>query len=358
MGCFQSKTSPELLGQRNDVDAALDEAKDEEQYHNKILLLGAGESGKSTVVKQIKLIWKVGGGMSEREKNDYINAIRRNAIEVMQTILEAGKSLGIPVANQALHVDAKEISGLGADATLTPEIGIKISTLWSDDGVQAIYARRDEYWNLDATKYFLDEVLRISSEDFELTEDDMIMTRIRTTGIVITQVPDPPYSYDVVDVGGQRSERRKWIHCFDDVRAIIFLEGLSGYNQVLFEDSSMNRMQESLTLFEDIVKNPMFAKTPIFVFLNKKDLFEEMIPKYSLKVCFPDYDGPDGEVRPALEYIQKQYNEIMQRHCPGKTVYLHVIAARLRMDMKVAFGEVKETLKKIYVVNEKGKKKK
>jgi G-protein alpha subunit len=32
----------------------------------------------------------------------------------------------------------------------------------------------------------------------------------------------------LVDVGGQRSERRKWIHCFDDVKAIIFLEGLSG----------------------------------------------------------------------------------------------------------------------------------
>ena len=40
-----------------------------------------------------------------------------------------------------------------------------------------------------------------------------------------------PCSLSVVDVGGQRSERRKWIHCFDDVRAIIFLEGLAGYNQ-------------------------------------------------------------------------------------------------------------------------------
>ena len=40
-----------------------------------------------------------------------------------------------------------------------------------------------------------------------------------------------PCYFLVVDVGGQRSERRKWIHCFDDVRAIIFLEGLAGYNQ-------------------------------------------------------------------------------------------------------------------------------
>ncbi|CAN0288437.1 unnamed protein product, partial [Ectocarpus sp. 13 AM-2016] len=49
------------------------------------------------------------------------------------------------------------------------------------------------------------------------------------------------HKFSVVDVGGQRSERRKWIHCFDDVKAIIFVVALSGYNQVLFEDTGVNR---------------------------------------------------------------------------------------------------------------------
>jgi len=103
------------------------------------------------------------------------------------------------------------------------------------------------------------------------------MTRVRTTGIVITEFEDLPQKYQLVDVGGQRSERRKWIHCFDDVKAIIFLEGLSSFNQVLFEDSSVNRMHESLGLFGEVVSNPVFESTPIFMFLNKKDLFEDMI---------------------------------------------------------------------------------
>jgi hypothetical protein len=77
---------------------------------------------------------------------------------------------------------------------------------------------------------------------------------------------------------------------------------------VLFEDNTVNRMHESLTLFEDILKNPLFKETPIFIFLNKKDLFEEMIPKYPLSNCFPDYDGPPGEVRPALDFIDRKYN--------------------------------------------------
>jgi hypothetical protein len=70
---------------------------------------------------------------------------------------------------------------------------------------------------------------------------------------------------------------------------------------VLYEDNTVNRMQESLNLFAEVVKNPLFKSTPIFVFLNKKDLFEEMIPKFPLKNCFPDYDGPEGNLRCILD---------------------------------------------------------
>ena len=40
----------------------------------------------------------------------------------------------------------------------------------------------------------------------------------------------------VIDVGGRKSERRKWIHCFQDVTSILFLVALSGYDQCLAED--------------------------------------------------------------------------------------------------------------------------
>ena len=43
----------------------------------------------------------------------------------------------------------------------------------------------------------------------------------------------------MVDVGGQRSERRKWIHCFENVTSIIFLVALSEYDQVLYEETNV-----------------------------------------------------------------------------------------------------------------------
>jgi hypothetical protein len=74
-----------------------------------------------------------------------------------------------------------------------------------------------------------------------------------------------------------------------------------------------------------------------------------------LKVCFPEYDGPDGEVRPAVEYIEQKYKEVLQASVPGKEVNIHILAARVRMDMKIAFADVKDTLKKIYMKNKKGR---
>lgn len=63
-------------------------------------------------------------------------------------------------------------------------------------------------------------------------QEDVVMTRVITTGVGTIEIGDPPYRYTVVDVGGQRNERKKWLHCFDDVKAIVFLVSLAGYNQV------------------------------------------------------------------------------------------------------------------------------
>lgn len=105
-------------------------------------------------------------------------------------------------------------------------------------------------------------------------------------------------------------------------------------------------MIESLKLFEEVVKNPLFKNTPIFLFLNKKDLFEEVIKTVSMKKCFPDYTGPDFEMNPALSYIEGQFRGIVEKHTPGKALPIHIVAARVRRDMKMAFGEVKDTMKK------------
>ena len=73
-----------------------------------------------------------------------------------------------------------------------------------------------------------------------------------------------------------------------------------------------------------------------------------MIDKTPLTVCFPEYEGEAGAL-PALDYIKSKYQKIMDEEIPGKQVHISVIAARVRMDMKIMFADVKDQLKKYYL---------
>ena len=192
-------------------------------------MLGAGESGKSTVVKQIKIIWNV--QPTKEEIRQVVSALQRNCIEAIQTLIAANRNLGIALEDDSLFPLAEKLMALDQNARVTPEMAPWVEQLWRDKGIQRTYDRRHEYWIMDATAYYLNEVQRIADPAFEPTEEDHIMARIRTTGILVSEVQEKPYRFQIVDVGGQRSERRKWIHCFDDVKAIIYLASLSGYNQ-------------------------------------------------------------------------------------------------------------------------------
>lgn len=129
------------------------------------------------------------------------------------------------------------------------------------------------------------------------------------------------------DVGGQRSERKKWIHCFEDVTAVIFCVALSEYDMKLAEDAKMvisrilsrahlpnfqNRMHESMQLFDSIVNNRWFTETSVILFLNKMDLFHDKIPYVPLSICFPEFTG-NNNVGEASKFIRDQFERLNRR---------------------------------------------
>ncbi|MBN3321054.1 GNAO protein, partial [Atractosteus spatula] len=223
----------------------------------------------------------------------------------------------------------------------SPELLTAMMRLWADSGIQECFNRSREYQLNDSAKYYLDSLDRIGAADYEPTEQDILRTRVKTTGIVETHFTFKNLHFRLFDVGGQRSERKKWIHCFEDVTAIIFCVALSGYDQVLHEDETTNRMHESLKLFDSICNNKWFTDTSIILFLNKKDIFEEKIKKSSLTICFPEYAGPNT-FADAVAYIQSQYES--KNKSPNKEIYSHITCATDTNNIQFVFDAVTDVI--------------
>jgi guanine nucleotide-binding protein G(o) subunit alpha len=223
----------------------------------------------------------------------------------------------------------------------SPALFMSMKRLWAEPAVQECFMRSNEYQLNDSAKYFLDQLDRIGSAYYLPNEQDVLHTRVVTTSIVEVNFTFKGLNFRLFDVGGQRTQRRKWIHCFEDVTAIIFFVALSEYDQVLYEDEKTNRMHESLRLFDSICNNSWFEYTTFILFLNKKDLFEEKLKYRPLTFCFPKYRGPN-ELELAAEYIRMKF--VVQNKSESKEIYSHMTCAIDTRNVQFVFDVVSDVI--------------
>uniref|UniRef100_A0A673H788 Guanine nucleotide-binding protein G(i) subunit alpha-1 n=1 Tax=Sinocyclocheilus rhinocerous TaxID=307959 RepID=A0A673H788_9TELE len=241
--------------------------------------------------------------------------------------------------------DARQLfvlAGSAEEGFMTAELAGVIKRLWKDGGVQACFSRSREYQLNDSAAYYLNDLDRISQATYIPTQQDVLRTRVKTTGIVETHFTFKDLHFKMFDVGGQRSERKKWIHCFEGVTAIIFCVALSDYDLVLAEDEEMNRMHESMKLFDSICNNKWFTDTSIILFLNKKDLFEEKIKRSPLTICYPEYAG-SNTYEEAAAYIQCQFEDLNKRK-DTKEIYTHFTCATDTKNVQFVFDAVTDVI--------------
>ncbi|KAI9022259.1 guanine nucleotide binding protein, alpha subunit [Phycomyces nitens] len=329
MGCCTSVESNDNGARlRNDeIEKQLRVERQTIQNEVKLLLLGTGESGKSTVLKQMKLIHE--GGFSMSERLAYREIIISNTIQSMQAILEAMDTLGIKITNIDNQIYADTIKHIPGHpdqiSAMSPDAARAIQVLWEDSGIQEAYHRSNEYQLIDSASYYFNSIDLISDPDYVPTDQDLLQSRIKTTGITETKFVWNNLKYRMFDVGGQRSERKKWIHCFENVTAIIFLVAISEYDQVLIEDESVNRMQEALVLFDSIWNSRWFDRTSIILFLNKIDILKTKISQSPIQRYFTDYTGGD-DYNAACDFFKWRFLSLNPASA-DKQVYTHFTCA-------------------------------
>jgi len=308
----------------------------------KLLLLGAGESGKTTIAKQMKIIHLK--GFTEDECLSYKSIIFNNVITSMRVLVTAVRELGLTLAAENKgHAEQLATGEEYFNVEVNAEIAKIIKALWADPAIQEAFSRSAEFQLNDSAAYYFTNIDRIATPGYVPSEQDVLRSRAKTTGIIETEFDMNDAHFRLVDVGGQRSERKKWMHCFQDVTAVIFCVALSEYDLKLYEDDSTNRMSESLRLFKEVCNNKWFVSTSMILFLNKRDIFAEKIQKVDLSVCFPQYTG-GKDFEAASKFIISQF--VAQNDNPKKEIYPHLTCATDTSNMTVVFNTVRETILK------------
>lgn len=306
----------------------------------KLLLLGAGESGKSTVFKQMKVIY--GEQYTDAEKKQNLLTIYSNIIQSIKVLVEQAVTMGL--VNQVECKDQFDlIRTLDENEAINVEIGDAVKALWTDPGILAVWARRSEFQVIDSVQYYFNKIDVIKQPNYLPDKDDILFSRVRTSGIVTERYNIDGTIFEMYDVGGQRNERKKWIHCFEGVTAVIFVAAISEYDQKLFEDASTNRMVEALELFDDICNNTFFAKSSMILFLNKRDLFENKIRTKPIAEVpqFSDYRGGATYEEGVAYFVQKF---LARNKNPDRQIYHHVTCATDTSNVRIVFDASKDII--------------
>ncbi|KAG1721024.1 heterotrimeric G protein alpha subunit [Suillus lakei] len=338
-------TSRDEKARSDAIDSQLEEDFRKFRKECKILLLGSGESGKSTIVKQMKIIHQ--NGFTKDELMMFRPTIYQNTLDSAQAIVLQMCHMNVECIIPTNRTFAERILEYRVEGTpqfvFSADIAQAIHKVWQDPIIPKVMDCLSQFYLMDSADYFFTEALRIGTLDYTPTVNDVLRARATTTGITEMRFNMGQLSIHMFDVGGQRSERKKWIHCFESVTSIIFCTALSEYDQVLLEEKNQggpNRMQESLILFESIINSRWFLRTSIILFLNKVDIFKNKLPKVPIEKYFPEYIG-GADINKAAKYIVWKF---MQANRARLSVYPHLTQATDTTNIRLISATVHETI--------------
>ncbi|GAA5971123.1 hypothetical protein JCM11641_004152 [Rhodosporidiobolus odoratus] len=329
MGCGSSVPVDHEAEARNAaIEKSLAADKERLKKEIKLLFLGAGESGKSTILKQFKLAY--GTPYTTEQREEYREVIYDNALRSMQVVIDAFDMLEIDVPPQLVeHIEL--LMSLGDEPELVePAGGLNlrvakaIDTLWSFEGARKAVNMSHEFQLNDSAPYYFDNIARLAQSDYLPTDHDILRSRVKSTGIAEIRLEIRGTPYLLCDVGGQRSERKKWINCFSEVQVLIFVIAISEFNQMLYEDESVSRIVEATTLWGSIASSKWFINTSIVLFLNKTDLFQHKLHLYRLSDYLPEYEG-DNNYAETTSFLARRFSELYTNR--SKPLSMHLTCA-------------------------------
>jgi guanine nucleotide-binding protein G(i) subunit alpha len=281
------------------------------------------------VTKTAKILLRKAPAYTKHEKLIFRDLILNNILYSLRCLIDHAledetvskedkkflSEVGIPTSdNLILHA---------ADRTVLPQIPI----LWNHQAIAKAYKERNKTFHIPEIHQWMNDLDRILSPDYVPTISDILRSRVKTTGIVNFLLQNKNYDIELIDVGSERNERKKWHACFEDVTDLMYVVALDEYAMLCYEDNETNRLAESLECWTEICNAKFFNSSNVNLFLvfNKVDLFcERVLNGCDIRQCFPSYDD-ELEPNKILSFIVNIFLErIRDKH---KRVYVFVTNA-------------------------------
>ncbi|CAG7848096.1 SubName: Full=Related to guanine nucleotide-binding protein alpha-4 subunit {ECO:0000313/EMBL:CCA75894.1} [Serendipita indica DSM 11827] len=219
-----------------------------------------------------------------------------------------------------------------------------MEALWQDPRVRNVLRARRIRLE-ESPGFYLNDMRRIVSSSYVPTIDDVLKARLKTLGVMEHRFsldgpmsgggslfgskinPHAEVEWVIYDVGGARNQRHVWAPFFDDVQALIFLAPISAFDQVLTEDPSVNRMEDSLLLWKSIVSNKLLKNVNLVLFLNKCDLLQQKLEAGTrLATYMTSYGDRPNDFESVSKYFRNKFAAMHQANTPNqeRDLYIHM----------------------------------
>ncbi|KYQ91729.1 G-protein subunit alpha 12 [Tieghemostelium lacteum] len=345
--CMRKETTPESVISRK-IDYEI--KKDSQTLSTmKLLLLGGGESGKSTIFKQIISF------QDENTKKEYTPStdsitknIFTNILTSIQTLINSLSLYQLEFTNDSDKKASERVLSVceqleNINQSIFQAIAVDIKALWANEHIQSIFNNPKRLYLInDSSEYFFSNIDRFLSSSFKPNQTDFLRVRVKTTGIIEADFTVETVPFKIIDVGGQKNQRRKWIHCFQNITCVLFVTSLNDYDTVLEEDGATSRFSDSLGIFTEMVNSQWFLQSAFVLFLNKVDLFKEKIKKVPLNQHLTDFQGRNDSYNECSTFIKDKF--ITANKNPSKFVYHHFTCALDSQAIEVVFKSIQDTL--------------
>ncbi|TGO22441.1 hypothetical protein BPAE_0168g00120 [Botrytis paeoniae] len=269
-----------------------------------VLLFGSSNSGKSTLKKSIDMFYY---RITRRERFAYRESIYLNIVDCIQAVLAEMKERKIPSAWAQKH-------GLydTGDWPYEYTFGIICSfgdSLWEDSGFQDTFRRTGDLALKES---------RIFDPGYLPNHEDVLRLLVRSTGIDTTFITCNSKSVKVYDVGGSRSERKKWIHTSGNGQAIIvFTVSMSTFERPAFEDlKGFCLLEDGLVLFKSMVTTGTWGRPKFILLFTKIDEFMRNIGtvpfQKAFKEHFPRFEGDIGDIQNIKDCFRQRFMDVVE----------------------------------------------